>query len=83
MFLFYVSGYVRLLIGNKWNGGISLGKNLKYNQRLFTYPDYLTWPDDERWELINGKAYNMTPAPSRKHQEISGQLHTLFNNYMK
>jgi len=25
----------------------------------------------------------MTPAPSRKHQEISGQLHTLFNNYLK
>ncbi|KGK81037.1 hypothetical protein DP73_21870 [Desulfosporosinus sp. HMP52] len=60
-----------------------MGKNLKYNQSLFTYQDYLTWPEVERWELLNGKAYNMTPAPSRKHQEISGQLHTLFNNYMK
>jgi len=36
----------------------------------FTYADYLTWPDDERWELINGDAYNMTPAPTTRHQNI-------------
>lgn len=36
----------------------------------FTYADYLTWPDDERWELINGEAYNMTPAPTTRHQNI-------------
>ena len=36
----------------------------------FTYADYLTWPDDERWELIDGEAYNMTPAHSFKHQKI-------------
>jgi Uma2 family endonuclease len=36
----------------------------------FTYADYLTWPDDERWELIDGEAYNMTPAPTTRHQNI-------------
>lgn len=36
----------------------------------FTYADYLTWPDDERRELINGEAYNMTPAPTTRHQNI-------------
>lgn len=36
----------------------------------FTYNDYLTWPDDERWELIDGQAYNMTPAPSFTHQKV-------------
>jgi len=36
----------------------------------FTYADYLTWPDDERWELINGDAYNMKPAPTTRHQNI-------------
>jgi len=40
----------------------------------YSYADYLTWSDDERWELIDGVAYNMTPAPSRKHQEISWEL---------
>jgi len=24
----------------------------------YTYEDYLNWPDDERWELINGIAYD-------------------------
>ena len=36
----------------------------------FTYADYLIWPNDERWELIDGGAYNMTPAPTTRHQNI-------------
>jgi Uma2 family endonuclease len=40
----------------------------------FTYGDYITWPDEERWELIDGYAYNMSPAPSRRHQKISREL---------
>lgn len=35
----------------------------------FTYGDYRHWPDEERWELIEGEAYNMSPAPSRSHQD--------------
>ncbi|WP_457755723.1 Uma2 family endonuclease [Thermodesulfatator indicus] len=41
----------------------------------FTYQDYLSWPDDERWEIIDGQAYNMSPAPSIKHQNIVGNLY--------
>lgn len=41
----------------------------KKNQR-FTYADYASWPDDERWELIDGQAYDMSPAPGTKHQAI-------------
>ena len=37
----------------------------------FTYQDYLLWSDDERWEIIDGRAYNMTPAPTTRHQRIS------------
>ena len=47
----------------------------------FTYGDYCSWPDDERWELIDGEAYAMT-APSRQHQkllvELSRQISTYF-----
>ena len=32
--------------------------------KKYTYGDYLSWPEDERWELIEGIPYNMTPAPS-------------------
>ena len=46
----------------------------KEPDRVFTYQDYLTWNDNERWELINGVAYNMTPAPSVNHQRVSRQL---------
>ncbi len=36
----------------------------------YSYADYLTWPDEERWELIDGVPYGMSPAPKRKHQDI-------------
>ena len=39
-----------------------------------TYADYASWPDDERWELIDGIAYAMVPAPSRLHQEVVLEL---------
>ena len=42
----------------------------KKTDKKFTYADYLTWPDDERWELIDGQVYNMTPAPPIKHQSV-------------
>jgi len=40
----------------------------------YTYADYLTWNDDKRWEIIDGKVYDMTPAPKRIHQFISSEL---------
>ena len=43
--------------------------------KKYTCQDYLHWPDDERWEIIDGVAYNMTPAPSVKHQRIVGNFH--------
>lgn len=35
-----------------------------------SYGDYLHWPEEERYELIDGLAYAMTPAPGRRHQEV-------------
>ena len=46
------------------------------SKRKFTYTDYFTWPDEERWELINGMAYNMTPSPSFLHQKITGRFYS-------
>lgn len=43
-------------------------------RQSFTYGDYRRWPEDERWELIDGVAFNMCPAPSRQHQELLGEL---------
>ncbi len=46
----------------------------KEKEDNYTYSDYLSWPENERWEIINGFAYNMSPAPSRRHQEISREI---------
>ena len=40
-----------------------------------TYADYRRWPEDVRYELIDGVAYLMTPAPSRPHQDLVGELY--------
>lgn len=40
----------------------------------YTYADYLLWNFKERVELIKGKIFKMSPAPSRSHQEISWVL---------
>ena len=42
----------------------------------FTYGQYKTWPDEERWELIEGQAWSMSPAPLRGHQGIQAKLIT-------
>ena len=56
--------------------------NLDLNKR-YTYADYLTWLDDKRRELYDGFIKMMTPAPSRKHQEISVNLITILGRYLK
>ena len=52
-------------------------------EQKWTYADYLTWPEGERWELIDGVAYNMSPAPTRRHQELSGELFRQIANQLK
>ena len=40
-----------------------------------TYADYRAWPEGVRYELIDGAAYLMSPAPNRLHQEIAGEIY--------
>ncbi|CAK0754301.1 Uma2 domain-containing protein [Gammaproteobacteria bacterium] len=47
----------------------------------YTYGDYRNWPNDQRWELIEGAAYAMT-APLRIHQRFVGKLNTKIDNYL-
>lgn len=43
-------------------------------EERFSWQEYLAWPREERFELIEGVPYAMLPAPRRRHQEISGEL---------
>jgi Uma2 family endonuclease len=49
----------------------------------YTYADYLKFSNEERCEIIEGVVYAMSPAPVRKHQEISGNFYALIWNYLK
>ena len=40
------------------------------DDRHHTYADYCAWSEDVRYELIEGHAYAMAPAPSIPHQEL-------------
>lgn len=39
-----------------------------------TYADYCRWPAEVRYELIDGVAYAMAPAPSPRHQAIAFEI---------
>ncbi len=43
-------------------------------EKIYSYADYLTWKFDERVELIKGRLFKMSPAPTRRHQRISFQI---------
>lgn len=49
--------------------GVALRKEQHY-----TYADYLQWPEDVRYELIDGVPYLMAPAPLIEHQDIAGEI---------
>ena len=56
---------------------------LAYNRDgYYTYSDYLTWEDDERWELIDGKPYLMS-APNENHQLLLGEIFRQLANFLK
>src|SRR5260221_11261168 len=49
----------------------------------YSYSDYLTWQWTEMAEVIRGKIYKMSPAPSSTHQKVSGNLFGLLWNYLR
>ncbi len=56
--------------------------SLKVEER-YSYGDYLTWDDDQRWELIDGIPYSISPGPNRRHQEISMELSAQIHSYLR
>lgn len=52
-------------------------------QEKCTVEEYMTWNDGQRWELIDGMIYDMTPAPNIKHQTILLNLTRILDNYLQ
>jgi Uma2 family endonuclease len=51
-------------------------------EKHYTYADYLEWPDDARYELIDGEAFLMAPAPLVEHQEVAGEVYRQLANQL-
>lgn len=47
----------------------------------YTLEDWQSW--EGRWELINGIAYDVTPAPGTEHQRVSSKLHLAIGNALE
>jgi Uma2 family endonuclease len=55
---------------------------LKQDER-FTLEQRRSWPEDERWEIIGGVAYNMSAAPSVCHQDYVGTLFIAIGTFLQ
>jgi len=53
------------------------------NEKRYTYADYCAWDDSERWEIIDGIPYAMSPAPLVTHQTVIGNLYYQFADFLK
>lgn len=51
--------------------------------KVYTYADYFKWQFDERVELIKGRIFKMSPAPSRIHQKLSSYINNTLYNYLR
>ncbi|NJN77535.1 MAG: Uma2 family endonuclease [Saprospiraceae bacterium] len=54
---------------------------LDFNKK-YTYADYLTWQFQERVELLKGRVFEMSPAPNRRHQQLSWKLTLKIGNFL-
>lgn len=52
------------------------------SDKIYTYVDYLTWDEDERIEIVDGKPV-MQGTPSRKHQKVSEEIFFQLRQYLE
>lgn len=51
--------------------------------KTYSYADYFKWKFEERVELIRGRIFKISPAPSRKHQRITGDMFSFMNSFLR
>lgn len=53
----------------------------KSTQR-FSWNEYREWPEEERWQLIDGHPFRMSAAPNIRHQRVTGNLYRIIANLL-
>ena len=61
---------------------IKMELDMQNINKVYTYSDYLNFPENEKWEIIDGIPFKME-APSWEHQFISSELVTLLNTQLR
>ncbi len=51
-------------------------------KRRLTYADYVHFPDDRRWEIIEGEAF-VSPSPTTRHQHIALEIAGTIRDHLK
>lgn len=59
-----------------------MSRPVEHRSERFTYADVLRWPEDERWEVIEGAPQAMSPASSTAHQRFAGELFRQIANFL-
>ncbi|SHI24025.1 Uma2 family endonuclease [Desulfosporosinus lacus] len=54
---------------------------LSREDKKYTFADYLTYPEDERWEIIDGVQY-LQASPTPVHQEVLTELVRQIANHL-
>lgn len=61
----------------------TIGTSALTRDQHFTLADWRTWPEGERWEIIDGMAWNMSPAPRVPHQRLTLDLGRRLANFLE
>lgn len=59
-----------------------MGDAAMQREERYTYEEYAQWPEDERWELIDGEAFLMG-APTTQHQDLIGGMYASLRAQLK
>lgn len=51
--------------------------------KRYTWDDYRAWQGDERWEVIGGEAYAMSPSPTARHQMVQARLVSALDRFFR
>ena len=54
-----------------------------HKKKQYTWNDYQQLPNDERWEIIAGEIFDMSPSPTTRHQSIAFELSRQLGNFFK
>lgn len=53
---------------------------LEKSTQRFSWSEYKQWPEEERWQIIDGQAFCMTAAPNIRHQKVTGNFYRIIAN---